>query len=81
MSPQITIEYFAMLREQAQKDSEEWIDAPDSITEVYSQLKSKYQFTLDQTQLRVAVNNEFVEWNHKLHQNDKVTFIPPVAGG
>jgi molybdopterin converting factor small subunit len=31
--------------------------------------------------LRVAVNDEFRDWSSALEPNDRVVFIPPVAGG
>jgi len=31
--------------------------------------------------LRVAVNCEYVELNHTLHDGDEVAIIPPVSGG
>jgi molybdopterin converting factor small subunit len=31
--------------------------------------------------LRVAVNDEFRDWTWPLQANDRVVFIPPVAGG
>ena len=31
--------------------------------------------------LRVAVNEEFREWGAPLAANDRIVFIPPVAGG
>ena len=32
-------------------------------------------------QLRLAVNEEFAEADHALHEGDVVALIPPVAGG
>jgi len=31
--------------------------------------------------LRVAVNEEFSDWQRPLEDGDRVVFIPPVAGG
>jgi molybdopterin converting factor small subunit len=31
--------------------------------------------------LRVAVNEEFVDWSRPLESGDRIVFIPPVAGG
>jgi molybdopterin converting factor subunit 1 len=31
--------------------------------------------------LRVAVNSEYVDLHHQLHDGDEVAIIPPVSGG
>jgi molybdopterin converting factor small subunit len=31
--------------------------------------------------MKVAINDEFSEWNSELADGDSVVFIPPVAGG
>lgn len=31
--------------------------------------------------VRVAVNQEHVEWNHAVEPGDEVAFFPPVTGG
>ena len=30
---------------------------------------------------RAAVNEEYVAWDHRLSEGDRVAFIPPVSGG
>ena len=29
----------------------------------------------------VAVNDEFVPWDHPLKPNDQIAFLPPMSGG
>jgi molybdopterin converting factor small subunit len=36
---------------------------------------------LPASQLKVAVNAAFSDWNQALADGDEVVFIPPVAGG
>ncbi len=31
--------------------------------------------------IRLAVNSEYVDLNHRLHDGDEVAIIPPVSGG
>lgn len=38
-------------------------------------------FALGAGVLRVAVNREYVDADHRLHDGDEVAVIPPVAGG
>ena len=77
----LTIRYYAILREQAGR-SEESLDT-DATTPaaLFEQLKTRYPFTLNASQLKVAINTEFREWTAMLKDGDNVVFIPPVAGG
>ncbi len=77
----IQIKYFAALREQAGK-SEEVIET-DSINpmKIYAELKEKYNFTLESSELQIAVNDSYENFNFELKDMDTLVFIPPVAGG
>ena len=79
---QLKLKYFAILREQRGLN-EETIEAPEPTTPaaVYSRLKESHGFTLNENQLRVAVNDTFVGWDTSLNDQDSLVFIPPVAGG
>ena len=77
----LKIQYFASLREQA-GCSEETLELDGSTPkEVYEALQEKYGFKLSSSQLRAAVNSEYVQMMHPLKPDDVLTFIPPVAGG
>ena len=78
---QLTLKYFAILREQRGL-SEETIET-DALTpgEIYESLKASHAFSLNQNQLKVAVNDTFAAWNTPLNNADTLVFIPPVAGG
>lgn len=78
----ITVLYFASLADQAQKGSESLsLDAGTSLAKVYQQLQSSYQFRQQQSELRVAINDEFASWDDAIDDGDTIAFIPPVAGG
>ena len=51
----------------------------ESVGELYRSLLPR--LALDPSLVRAAVNGEFVENDHPLAEGDRVTFIPPVAGG
>ena len=77
----LTIQYFAVLREQAGR-SVESVDSPARTPrELYAELQARHGFTLPAAMLRVAVNGDFGEWEQPLAAGDAVVFIPPVAGG
>ncbi len=78
----ITVLYFASLADRAQKSQETIVVANDtSIAQLYEQLQAQYRFNLEADKLRVAINDEFGEWEDGLNDGDTLAFIPPVAGG
>ncbi|MDH5177054.1 MAG: MoaD/ThiS family protein [Gammaproteobacteria bacterium] len=77
----ITLQYFAVLREQAGCSEERVTTAAATPAELYVEVQAKHGFTLPVSMLRVAVNEEFRDWSSPLAANDRVVFIPPVAGG
>jgi molybdopterin converting factor subunit 1 len=77
----ITLQYFAVLREQAGCSEERVTTAAATPGELYAEVQARHGFTLPLTMLRVAVNEEFRDWSSPLAANDRVVFIPPVAGG
>ncbi len=78
---QLTVQYFALLREQAGRREEALESAAGTPRELYQELRQRYPFTLGSEVLRVAVNSEFADWTTQLRAGDTVVFIPPVAGG
>jgi len=77
----LSIGYYALLREQRGL-SEERIET-DAATpgELYAALQAEHSFSLDANQLKVVINDAFAPWDTPLQPNDRVVFIPPVAGG
>jgi len=78
---QLTIQYFALLREQAGRSIETLETLAATPADLYAELNARYGFTLAQERLKVAVNNDFADWSRRLAAGDSVVFIPPVAGG
>lgn len=78
---QLTIQYYAILREQAGRSQEIIESLAATASDLYAELHGRHGFTLGREQLKVAVNGEFADWSRKLQGGDAVVFIPPVAGG
>lgn len=76
----LRIEYFAILRESAGVDCEELDTEASTPAELFEELSQRYAFPV-RGQLKVAVNDEFSDWQTLLADGDSVVFIPPVAGG
>jgi molybdopterin synthase sulfur carrier subunit len=78
----INILYFAGLADEANCHEEKvTVQQSLSLTGLYEYLSQKHRFTRPQTELRVAVNDYFVNWTQAINDGDNVVFILPVAGG
>jgi MoaD family protein len=76
----VRVEYFAILRERAGRSSEEFETPARTVADLYDELNSRYAFP-HMGGLKVAINDEFGDWQSRLTDGDCVVFIPPVAGG
>jgi len=77
----IKVIYFAVLRDLTTKKEELLsVDPGTTPQSLYDILQEKYSFP-DQNTFKVAINDNFTEWNEPLNQHDTVVFIPPVTGG
>ena len=77
----ITVEYFAQFRDLANCAGEVRQTLAESVSDLYQEVAQSHQFNLPIDDLKVAVNEEFADWNYQLKDGDTVVFIPPVAGG
>ena len=74
---------FARLREQAGTDTEN-VELPNGSTvgDVYEAIQKLHPgLHAEYGAVRVALNQEFTEWDSKVADGDEVAFIPPVSGG
>ncbi|WP_329743402.1 MoaD/ThiS family protein [Dyella sp. A6] len=78
---QVTLQYYAQLREQAGTSSEQFSTNACNLRELYDELCNRHEFSLPLDALKVAVNAQFSDWKRTLVEGDTVVFIPPVAGG
>lgn len=77
----ITIQYFALLREQRGLTEERLATAAATPAALYEELRARHGFSLPGDRVRAAVNESFVAADAPLRDGDRVVFIPPVAGG
>lgn len=81
MTRTVHIQYFAVLREQAGRGSEAIQTVAADPEGLYEELRRLRGLSVPRSMLRVAVNEEFADWQRPLEDGDRVVFIPPVAGG
>lgn len=77
----VHILYFASLAEQAGIDAQSIDTDIDNLSQLYQFLKDKHQFSLNESQLAVAINHHIKDWQSDFNDGDTIAFIPPVAGG
>ena len=78
---QVRVQYFAILREQRGLSLETINTSASTLRQFYEELKEKHGFGLPCDRLRVAVDDQFQDWNDSLCDNSRIVLIPPVAGG
>jgi sulfur-carrier protein len=79
--PALTVQYFAILREQRGVAEEKLATTAATPAALYAELRARHGFTLPADRVRAAVNDEFVAATAALRDGDRVVFIPPMAGG
>ena len=78
---EITVHYFAKLRDLTNKEKESIETAIESTPkDIYKQLNEMYGLP-DNPNLKIAINDSFASWESELQDKDKLVFIPPVTGG
>ena len=77
----LRVQYCALLREQAGRSHETVTSSARNARELFEELRAARGLKLSPEQLRVAVNEEFADWERPLAPDDTVVFLPPVAGG
>ena len=53
----------------------------DDVMQFGADIAARHGLALARDAMRVAINDEFGDWQHSLQSGDRLVFIPPVAGG
>ena len=77
----VHIRYYALLKEKCGSDEETVTTSAASLKDLYAEISARYQLTFPIKLLKVALNDQFCEWKTPIKNNDRIVFIPPVAGG
>jgi molybdopterin converting factor subunit 1 len=79
--PEVTVLYFAHLRDQRGTDSECVATTATTARDLYRELVQRHGLTLPERTLIVAINEAMVRWDASIANGDTVVFLPPVSGG
>jgi molybdopterin converting factor subunit 1 len=77
----LQVRFFAVLREQAGCSTLELDTQARTPAELYAELQAGRGLTFPASLLRVSINEQYAGMDASLATNDRVVFIPPVAGG
>ena len=78
---QIQVIYFAKLRDLIGLDREIFsMEEGNNPSDVLASIKKKHNIDIG-TNFKIAVNDEFSQWDIKLNNGDRLVFIPLVTGG
>lgn len=75
------ISYFGMLSERRGLGGENVGHCATTPAALYAWLDAEHRLGLAVSDLRAAVNDEFVPWDHPLKDGDRIAFLPPMSGG
>jgi molybdopterin converting factor subunit 1 len=77
----LTVKFFALLREQAGCRELTLETSATSPAELYAELSRRHGLQVPAEILSFAINERYAAADAILASGDRVTFIPPVAGG
>jgi molybdopterin converting factor small subunit len=75
------VTYYGLLAERRGLAEEQVTHAATTPAGLFAALSAAHPLGLAQSALRVAVNDEFVPWDHPLRNGDRVALLPPMSGG
>jgi sulfur-carrier protein len=78
---QVTVLYFASLRDAAGTASESFHTDASTLRALYAELRERHGFVLPPERLRVSMDAAFVAWEAAPREGAEIVFIPPVSGG
>jgi molybdopterin converting factor subunit 1 len=73
--------YFGMLAERRGLAEEHVSHSSTTPAALYAWLDAEHRLGLVASDLRAAVNDEFVSWDHPLKDGDRIALLPPMSGG
>ena len=80
-SIKIQVIYFAKLRELTGLDEETFsIKQGNKPGDVLASINKRHEIDVE-INFKIAVNDEFSDWDIELKDGDRLVFIPPVTGG
>lgn len=81
MNKNIEILFFGKLKETWNTNKLKLKTNSDDIESLYTEILSKAAQTPHKESIKVAINDEFVDWKTAITDGDCIAFLPPASGG
>jgi molybdopterin synthase sulfur carrier subunit len=75
------VSYYGLLADRRGLAEERIESTASNPREIYQKIDAAHQLGLAISDVRAAVNDEFVSWDHPLNDGDRIAFLPPMSGG
>ncbi len=78
---QVTLRYFASLRDAAGMAEEIVHTSAPCLRDLYEEVRARHAFRWTPAHLRVAMDGDFSDWDAAVRDGSEIALIPPVSGG
>ncbi len=77
----VVLEHFASLCEKAGVPTETVTTSSQDVAALWEETRVRLGLSMERDAVQVAKNDEFVGWDAPLSDGDRISFLPPFAGG
>jgi len=77
----LKILFFGKLKETWNTDEIIIETGSNDIASLYEELLKRTSEAPHKESIKIAINDEFVNWNSEVKDNDTIAFLPPSSGG
>ncbi len=77
----LTILFFGQLKTTWNNSQLQWQTSCDTIECLYAELLQTAADTPFKDSIKVAINDDFAQWQSPISDGDTIAFLPPASGG
>jgi len=80
-SVRVVLEHFASLCDKAGTPTETVTTSARDVAGLWEETRARLDLAFERDAVKAARNDEFVDWDAPLRDGDRISFLPPFAGG
>ena len=77
----VVLEHFASLCDKAGCPTETVTTSAQDVASLWEETRARLDLAFERDAVKAARNDEFVDWDAPLSEGDRISFLPPFAGG